>query len=104
MSEIARLRVPDVFARRIPEKLKQLSAGAYGGRIHRLDPAFQIGGNRFVGAHAQNRVRISGALAHHQRDLRKLVAFGQNQSLDFFTDGSNFYFTIPALEESYGSA
>ena len=104
MSEVAGFRVPDVFARCVPEQLKQLSAGANGGRVHSLDPAFQIGGDRFVGAHAQNRVCIGGALAHHQRDLRKLVTFSQNQSLDFFGDGSNFYFAIPTLKQSHRSA
>ena len=84
MSELAGLWVSHVFARCLSEKLKQFSAGANGRRVHGLDPALEIGRNRFVGAHTQNRVRISGALAHHQRDLRKLIAFNQNQSLDLF--------------------
>src|SRR5436190_19808751 len=99
MSELTGFGIFDVFTHRVFEELKQFSTGTNGGDIHSLDTSFQISRDRFVGAHAQNRVRISCAFAHHQSDVRKLVVLSQNQPLDFFGNGSNLDFTIGALEK-----
>src|SRR6266852_9097659 len=101
MSDLAGFWIAKVFARRFFEKLEELSAGAHRGNMDGFDATFEIAGNRFFGAHTQDRVGVSRAFPHHQRDVRELIAFVEHERLDFFGNRSNLSFPVAAFEELY---
>src|SRR5712691_3874741 len=101
MSDVAGFWIAKVCARRFFEQSKEFSASAHRGYMDGFDATFEIARDRFVGAHAQDRIGISRSFTHYQREVGDLVAFVEHERFDLFGNRSNLGLPVAALEELY---
>src|SRR5207247_10401291 len=75
MGQVTGPGILEVFPRRLLEQLKQFSACSDRRNLLSLDTPFEIARDRFMGADAQNCLRVRRAFTHYDSNIGKLVAF-----------------------------